>query len=109
MDNDDLIGQVGFDKFYEEFRKKPVSIKKTFNSYCDWVMPKSLTQPKRRRHSHRRQRRSTTNRMFTSEDMVDGPYEDEMRKVCPPPVFIFLFTVIELAVFLSDVWYHYDR
>uniref|UniRef100_T1GY87 Uncharacterized protein n=1 Tax=Megaselia scalaris TaxID=36166 RepID=T1GY87_MEGSC len=105
-----FFGRVNFETFYDRLKDDPVTIKSAFNSYCKWLLP---PQKPKLRQQHRRVRRSLNERILSSsypgEDMTDGPYEEEVvKRICPPPVFIFLFTVVELAVFLSDVWYHYD-
>lgn len=98
---------MDFEGFFEVFRKRPRSIKRAIDSYCQWLLP-----PQRKPSHRSRQRREIYDQrlsIMTGEDMADGIYEDEMKKVCPPPVFMFLFSVIELTVFLSEVWYHYDK
>ncbi|KAL5288183.1 RHBDL2.2 family protein [Megaselia abdita] len=100
----DHIQDLDFNSFYEVFRRKPWSLRKSIDSYCKWLLP---PQPKLSQNKQRKQDNGVS--ILMGQDMADGLYEDEMKKVCPPPVFIFLFSVIELSVFLSEVWYHYDK
>lgn len=92
-----------------ELRKPKFTIKKLCDSYCELVFPTVIRRcpcsPPRNKE------RSILNVIFPPPgqpiDNLDGDYEREMAKVWPPPVFLFLFTIIQAAVFLIDYLLQY--
>lgn len=79
----DNNGHLDFDEFYAMSLHHKLMIRNLLTRYCRYVVP----PPKP-----------------LEGDEPDGAYEKQMS-VCPPPLTMVIFSIIEIIMFLVDVIY----